>query len=277
MFPGIYDFRWDAGHIIFLGAFYAVLATVVSMFALALVRTIRDFRRGRASSLIWHADFADLPAADRRCRHELMGEVDERVCENGFDCRRCAEHPKFIAARTAAKLSTTELEPRVGGFALPSDRLYHRGHTWVRQEEDGTMTVGVDDLARHLVGDRMDVIPPSVGARLVANGAGWAVRKDGHRIRVLSPVDGEVVAIGGPDDDWVLRLRPVGESDTRHLLSFEEARVWMLREVEKLHAALAVDGLGATLADGGLPIEDLSDAIPTRRMEDVVGQVFLEP
>jgi len=44
MFPGIDGFHWTAGHIIFLGLFFAVVVTLLMTIASALWRTSRDFR-----------------------------------------------------------------------------------------------------------------------------------------------------------------------------------------------------------------------------------------
>lgn len=275
MFPGIYDFTWDAGHLVFLGIFYAILLVVSATVAIAVRRAVRGMRMRRTEALRWHADFEDLPARARVCRHELTGEVATRVCENGFDCRHCAEHPRFVAAR--GELPTGG-DSRVAGFEVPPDRLYHRGHTWVRQEEDGLLTIGLDDLGAHLLGHPDEVSLPAVGSRLVANGTGWEAVKNGARIRVLAPVDGVVAATGGVKEGWWLAVKPDGDAaDTRHLLSAAEARPWMLREVERLQFAVAPEGIGATLADGGVPVEDLSAAIPREVAEDVYGMMFLHP
>lgn len=278
MLPGIYEFAWDEGHIIFLGIFYSVVAIVVSTLVISVVRALRRARARGVEAAVWHADFEELPERDRRCRHELAGEIASRVCGNGFDCRHCSEHPEFLAAAAASPLPPAEANVVVAGFSVPGDRLYHRGHTWVREEDDGTLAVGLDDLGAHLMG-RPDAIElPPVGTRLVANGTAWRATKRGVSVRVLAPVDGEVVAIGGPDDDWSLRLRPDGErADVRHLLSAAEARPWMLREVERLQLALATEGVGAALADGGVPVDDLASAIPADQFDDVCGLFFLEP
>ncbi|MGZ5443938.1 MAG: glycine cleavage system protein H [Thermoanaerobaculia bacterium] len=275
MFPGIYDFDWNAGHLVFLGIFYAVLLVVAATMVIAVIRAVRGMRVRRVEALRWHADFEDLPARARACRHELTGEVETRVCGNGFDCRHCADHPRFVAAHG---VSPTCDDARVAGFEVPRDRRYHRGHTWVRQEEDGLLTIGLDDLGAHLLGRPEKVSLPAAGTRLVANGTGWEAVKNGIRIRVLAPVDGEVVAVGGADEGWWLRVKPDGDAaDTRHLLSAAEARPWMLREVERLQLAVAPEGIGATLADGGLPVDDLSAAIPRDVAEDVYGMMFLHP
>lgn len=277
MFPGIYDFKWDPGHIVFLGIFYSVLMIVLSTLLIAATRGFRDFRRERVQSLQWHSDFEDLPEAARVCRHELAGEVEKRTCPNAFDCRHCEEHPKLQALRA----DQTEPAPEtqiVAGFELPADRLYHRGHTWVRAESDGTMTVGLDDLAVHLIGTPDGVMMPAVGTHLVANGMGWEVRKLGNLVRVMSPLDGDVIAVGGPAEGWYLKVKPDGEhADTRHLLTLREAKPWMLREVERLQIALSSEKTGATLTDGGVPVDDLSKVIPPHQLDEVCGLMFLQP
>lgn len=279
MLPGIYEFSWTQGHVIFLGIFYSVVVVVCSTVVIALLRALRRSSPRDAEIARWHADFEDLPAKERRCRHELSGEVASRTCENCFSCRDCGEHARLVAvAAAAAPVAKVEALPMVAGFALPADRLYHRGHTWVREESDGTLTIGLDDLGAHLMGrpDRLEL--PEPGTRLVTNGTAWHATKNGVTVRVMSPIEGEVLAIGGESDDWTLKLQPEGErADTRHLLSIAEARPWMLREVERLHLALATEDVGAALADGGAPVDDLAGAIPPDRFDDVCGMIFLEP
>ncbi|HYM60900.1 MAG TPA: hypothetical protein VEZ11_08405 [Thermoanaerobaculia bacterium] len=279
MFPGINGFVWDAGHSIFLGIFYAVILIVLTTLIRAWLLTARDFKSHREEDLGWHADFEDLPASARACRHELSGEVDSRMCPNRFDCRYCTDHPKFVAARARQQEAVAVPIPQtVAGFELPANRLYHRGHTWVRQEADATLTVGLDDLGTHLMGKPDRVQFPHTGSRVVTNGTGWYLHKNDVMVRVLSPVDGEVIAVGGPNDEWYMKVKPSpSASGTKHLLSVAEAGPWMLREVERLHIALAADGLGAALADGGAPIDDLTKAIPPSKLDDVCGLMFLEP
>src|SRR5689334_10784960 len=98
MFPGIDGFRWDAGHIIFLGAFFSLAAIIVSTVIAAYLRTLRDEVPEREQAIRWHVDFSELSPADRRCRHELNGEIHRRQCPNEFDCRGCETHPTFLKA-----------------------------------------------------------------------------------------------------------------------------------------------------------------------------------
>src|SRR5579862_4915632 len=96
MFPWNYGFHWGAGSLIFLGAFYGVIVAVAATVITALLRARRVAGAGRESEIRWHAEFHDLPAADRLCRHMLTGEFPYRECPNAFDCRRCETHAKLM-------------------------------------------------------------------------------------------------------------------------------------------------------------------------------------
>src|ERR1035437_1635490 len=214
----------------------------------------------------------DVPARDRQCRHVIAGEFSYRECPHAFDCRQCETHAKLIANR--ALTQAPEPEEDIFGMAFPLDRVYHRGHTWLRGEPDGTVTVGLDDLGRRLLGepDRVDL--PHPGDRVSVNGTAWHARKRNADVRVLSPVDGEIVATGGPDAPWYLKIRP-DRIDVRHLLGGHEIRPWVMREMERLQLALSAEGAVPTLADGGVPVPDIAAVYPEANWDAVCGEVFL--
>jgi glycine cleavage system H protein len=273
MFPWSPEFAWDAYHVVFFGALYSVLATVAGSLAVALWRARRDAREGRAAAIAWHGAFEELPASARACRHQLTGEAPDRACENGFDCRHCAEHRHLQELRRTPASAPAEHF----GFDLPLDRLYHRGHTWVRPEADGTVTVGLDDLARRLVGTPEGVELPPPGTRLEMNGPAGRLTARGNEVRVLSPVDGTVVERRGAGADFTLRVDPGGVADLRHLLSGDEARAWALRELERLQRSLGPGEVGGALADGGELVSDVGAALPRDRYDALLGDMLLEP
>jgi hypothetical protein len=273
MFPWSPEFTWDTAHVIFFGALYSVLAAIAGGLAVAAWRAFDDGRRGRTASLAWHADFEDLPASARACRHQLTGEAPGRACENAFDCRHCRGHVIFEALREQAPpVSRSERF----GFELPLDRFYHRGHTWARLEADGTLSVGLDDVARRLVGRPDEVELPSPGAKLSVNAPAIRVRSRGSFVRLLSPVDGTVLGVRGEGVAATLRVDPGGPFDARHLLSGEEARAWALRELERLQRAFSPD-VAAALADGGELVEDVGATLPRDRYDALLGDMLLEP
>ena len=294
MLPGVYDFQWDVGHLAFLGAFFLVVGAIGLVVTLSVLKSLRNLRAREAEAIRWAEDFGDIPRVARRCRHDLTGRTTARVCDNGFDCRTCDFHTAMLAAgrgaECAEKLAVGETPGRHGaadavaradaetfGFEMPGDRLYHRGHTWVQLQDDGTVRVGLDDFGSRLIGKPDKVALPAKGSHVQTNGTGWRLRKGNAEVRVLSPVEGTVLGTGGPDEGWYLAVKPREEQpDLTHLLRGAEVRGWMLHEVERLQALFSSQALGHSLADGGQPIGDLSVAEPDLGWDRVWGEVFLD-
>jgi hypothetical protein len=276
MLPWNYGFAWNAGHILFLGAFYTVLVVVATTVVSAFWRSRRSLRERETEEIRWHADFSDLPAADRVCRHVLTGEFRKRECPHAFDCRECETHAKLIERRPLTPVADAEEDSL--GMTFPLDRYYHRGHTWAHLDADGTVTVGLDDLGRRLLGMPDSLEMPVPGARLEVNGTAFVAGKRDARVRVLSPVDGEVLAVDGPDGEWYLRIKPdsTGERAFRHLLRGPEVKPWLMREMERLQLALSAEGATPTLADGGVPVSDIAASYPETDWDAVCGKMFLE-
>jgi glycine cleavage system H protein len=270
MFPGVDGFHWTAGHIVFLCLFFAVALTILITVGSAALRTAKDFRDHKAIDLCWKADFAELPEADRRCRHELAGRVISRTCDNQFDCRHCENYSHF------AVLPATGYAPDLG-LDYPNDRLYYRGHTWVKAEQDGTVSIGLDALADHLIGQPDSVQLPKIGEELDINQIAWRIRKNGKEILVRAPLEGTIVALGG---DSTLRMRPRLEAQNplnlRHLLRGAEVHGWVSRELERLQVQLRAPGTQPSLADGGVLVHGLMDALPEADWDMVLPDTFLE-
>jgi glycine cleavage system H protein len=276
MFPWNYGFHWGAASYIFLGAFYTVLAVVATTLIFAVLRSRRDLRAHQTDEIRWHSDFHDLPARDRVCRHVLTGELKCRECPHAFDCRLCETHAKLIEAHPPQR--SGEKEEEIFGMSFPADYLYHRGHAWARPEADGTVTVGLDELGSRLVGAPDAVDLPQPGAVVHANGTAFHIHKREADVRVLSPVDGEVVETGGPGRGWYLKVKPVnGQMDMRHLLGGAEIKPWLMREMERLQLAVSAEGAAPTLADGGVPVADIAASYPKADWDAVCGEIFLEP
>ena len=271
MFPWVYEFRWSAGHLIFLGLFFGIAAVIVSTVVAALLRTFRDFRKQNAGAIRWHVEFEDLPADARVCRHELSGEVEHRSCPHGFACGTCEAHPGFLARHIPARAK----EETLYGLQMPGDMMYHRGHTWVRREEDGTCTVGLDALAERVLGDAVGEELPSPGTEIHANGSAWRMSTQGIPVRILAPIDGTVLETGSRERGWYLRVQP-RDKDFPHLLRGEEIRPWITRELERLQYAIAPDGATPSLADGGELVGDLRKQSAGADWDAVLGEMFLE-
>jgi glycine cleavage system H lipoate-binding protein len=286
MLPWVYEFSWHIGNVVFLGIFYFVVIVLLASLISAVKRTVKSLdKRAEFAAISWHIDFDELPVSAKVCRHVIAGELQDRICPNGFDCRVCDLHAKIVLQNAIDRRepSARTISESVFGLSVPNDRLYHRGHTWVKREHNGTLKVGLDDFATKILGKPDATIFPKVGAELKVNSAGWFLIKNGMKIRVLSPVDGKVIEINQAgnrsplsSNDYYLRVKPVDGIDLRHLLRGREARLWIMREVERLEKALSSEKVGVSLADGGELVNDLPKIYPEINWDNVFWEIFLE-
>ncbi len=195
-----------------------------------------------------------------------------RTCDNAFDCRHCDKYAQF------AVLPATGLA-RDLGLNYAGDRFYHRGHTWAQPSEDGIFTVGLDELADHLVGNPDSIKMPAVGSEIEVNQTAWHMRKNGNEIEVRAPIEGTILAVGGPQEGWYLKIRPRmnprDPATLRHLLRGPEVHGWLSRELERLQMQLRAPNTPPAMADGGVLMPGLMDAVPEADWDSVLADTFL--
>ena len=103
---------------------------------------------------------------------------------------------------------------------IPSELKYTKSHEWVRDEDDGTVTIGITDHAQELLGDLVFVELPEVGTEMSAEDAACVVESVKAASDVYMPVSGEVVAVNGEladapetindspyDDGWLIKIK----------------------------------------------------------------------
>jgi glycine cleavage system H protein len=141
-------------------------------------------------------------------------------------------------------------------FVVPRTLFFHPGHTWARLDDDGRVTVGVDDLARTMVGDLSAVELPAVGEHVTEGQPALGVRQGARRLRFAAPVSGTVTEINaalGRDpvrlrwrpykEGWAFRLAPDDRlsAELGSLAIGREAERWMAGEMERLRDLFACE------------------------------------
>lgn len=188
---------------------------------------------------------------------------------------------RYLAYRPAAE-KQGGAAGSMGYFRIPEGLFYHQGHGWLRPEPDSIGVVGMDDFAHKLVGPVDAVELPGVGARLAQGDKAWSLVVGSVKIPMLSPVDGEVVAVNpealrspaalGADPygkGWLFKVRsPRIAADIRNLLSGKLARAWMENALGTLHP-MNPEHLGPVLQDGGLPVEGLARILGGDRWDEL--------
>jgi len=174
-------------------------------------------------------------------------------------------------------------------FRVPRGVYFHRGHTWAVPEGKQVVRVGMDDFAQKLLGRPSAIDLPRPGTPVARDKVGWKVQIDSRSIPLISPVDGEVVAVNSmveerPDlineepyaGGWLLKVRvPKVKKGLKGLLEGVHAESWM----EDVTAALRLrlgGRLGLVLQDGGVPYSGFATALSENDSDDIAAE-FLSP
>lgn len=109
---------------------------------------------------------------------------------------------------------------------LPGDLKYTKEHEWLRQEEDGTVTIGITDHAQSALGDLVYVELPEIGQEVESGGEMAVVESVKAASDVYAPIAGEILAVNSdladdPEkintdpygDGWIVRMRRSGDDD----------------------------------------------------------------
>lgn len=115
---------------------------------------------------------------------------------------------------------------------FPDDLLYTASHEWVRREADGTVTVGISDLAQDALGELVYAELPAVGRTLAAAESCAVVESTKAASDVYAPIAGEVIEVNATLADapqsvntspygegWLFRMRPASSDMPASLMS----------------------------------------------------------
>jgi len=114
---------------------------------------------------------------------------------------------------------------------IPKELGYRETHEWVRNEGDGTVTVGITDYAQESLGDIVYVELPELGDELDLGQEAGVVESVKAASDVFAPLTGTVIAINealedAPEiinaspygDGWFYRLRLADPAELDDLL-----------------------------------------------------------
>src|SRR5512136_1912613 len=173
------------------------------------------------------------------------------------------------AERAVTLPKPAEAQAATGWFHVPADVALHPGHTWARMQDDGTVAVGLDDFGHRLVGPFEEVALPARGMRVEQGAPAATLRAGGRSVKIVSPVDGEVVAYNAAPDahlepygeGWLFRVRPTDWKRSKaQLFDGEAARRWIEEQGRALAARLGPEPV-PVLQDGGAPVHGIAREI----------------
>ena len=114
---------------------------------------------------------------------------------------------------------------------VPATLRYTKDHEWVRQESDGTVTIGITDHAQAALGDVTFVDLPKAGKDFASGDVFGTVESVKAASDLYCPIAGEVVEANAQLNDspdlvnrepyggaWMIRLKPKNPAEVNQLL-----------------------------------------------------------
>ncbi|MEW6749625.1 MAG: glycine cleavage system protein H [Candidatus Latescibacterota bacterium] len=181
--------------------------------------------------------------------------------------------------------------PAAGGagwFEVRNGVFYHPGHTWAMPLQGSTVRIGLDDFAQKLLGTPERVSLPQPGTALGQGEQALNLTIGSRAIPLLSPVDGEVVAVNeevvrSPElvnrdpygQGWLVEVRgPRVKANLKGLLSGRLALSWMEATAEGLRRRISGE-LGLAMQDGGVPVSGMAQSLSADHWEEVAADFLL--
>ncbi|MGL5252321.1 MAG: glycine cleavage system protein GcvH [Moraxella sp.] len=118
---------------------------------------------------------------------------------------------------------------------IPANLKYVASHEWLRQEEDGSITVGITHHAQDLLGDIVYVELPEVGENVAVDAEIAVVESVKAASDVYAPIAGEILAVNealvdAPEiinedpygEGWFFKIKPENVDDYENLMDADE-------------------------------------------------------
>jgi glycine cleavage system H lipoate-binding protein len=200
--------------------------------------------------------------------------------------RRQAGLQAAVARQAGAR---TDRSMFVAGFELAPDRSYHPGHTWAKFNEHAVARIGLDEFAARLIGPADDIELPEVGTAVRAGRPLVQVTRRGRRATIVAPVSGIVRATNHAvaedpkqaaeapyEGGWLVDIKSDdARVDLKSLRFGDAAHRWLDESATALHRMFS-PGLAAA-ADGGRPVDAISDQLDEAAWRKAAGEFLLSP
>lgn len=199
-------------------------------------------------------------------------------------------------AATSIELSLQPVQTamRVVPAQVPSGIFLDQSHQWMQLETTGGLKVGVDALASAILGRFDQVELPAIGTEFRRGEAIAKLRKQDRVLTLRALVDGRVEEVNGAltrepsmaDSDpfgkgWIYRMTPrkLNSAVLATKRVGEEASAWMRQEMARLRDFVAAIPSayalpGATLQDGGCPVQGFADALNDEQWKKLESEFF---
>ncbi len=241
-----------------------------------------------------HTPYRVIPPGELRCVWMTAGVLSYQLCDRNCNCDECpldaAMRKHFVSSYKPAAVElknppSTELRK---GYS------YSMNHCWLCRQEDGTFRLGLEPVMTAALLIPKAVVLPVTGQKIKRGQVcAWIIMEDGT-LPLAAPLDGEITTRNGTISDepqeiflepfdrgWLFEIKAdAAAPDSERLLTMKNAqRVFRddsARFKDEVMSALDEQhpGMGRTMADGGMPFQNLPAVLGSKRYFSIVRKVF---
>lgn len=188
-------------------------------------------------------------------------------------------HPAFEPSFSQFDLSMFEKNR----FVIPENTFFSKGHTWLKEEKNGLVNVGIDEFGMMALGT-LSILNCAVTDKELKRGDVLFEGAYGNKnVKFLSPVNGVVQTvnsniigknISNPYKTWGVQLLSKDFSENHEkFYSGNDAANWIKKEYVKLKSFIdthspKVNLAGETMYDGGTLSNDMLDSLVDKSASD---------
>lgn len=242
--------------------------------------------KGKKSKIVlWKDKLMGMPLSKRPCIHHMKGRIEFRSCTNEYSCGNCDFDQYFNDQFSVHAMMNPVNLLNVSGFNIPQGYYFHRGHTWVKIEEDNSVRIGIDDFALRLMGPLSSIEAPLMGKKITHGEAAILVKRGDHRAEMLAPVSGVVMAINPElrdegslandspySEGWVMKVEPDNiREEIKDLMINNETDDFIKSQTDMLYD-MVEEVSGPLAADGGYLTSDIFGNLPELGWDNLVNR-----
>ena len=239
-------------------------------------------KKGRL--IFWKDKLNGQPHWKRPCIHHMKGRIDFRICNREYKCKDCEFDQYFSDQYTVHAVVRPVDFINIEGMKVPHGFYLHKGHAWLRVEENSEVRVGLDDFALRLLGPLDQIEAPLVGKTLAQNRMDIKVNRGSLQADIFSPVSGVVTAINPKlrergslanqdpyTGGWILRAHSETlRKELQHLMIGSETEAFYRAEIDRLYQVIETE-TGPMSTDGGQLGSDIYGNMPQVGWDRLVG------
>ena len=135
----------------------------------------------------------------------------------------------------------------IAGYNLPDDLHYHEEHSWARVEDDGTVTVGMNDFFQKEAGDIVFIDLPEEEDEVEQGEVCGKIQSRKWIGTLVAPVSGEILEINEDLEDdtsminsdpygdgWIIKIEPSSlDPDLENLIHGDKLEPWIQAEIKR--------------------------------------------